>query len=92
MIYTDKLSVFKFWTDRFSCGEVTLVLDSPPHLSVLRAFFFQFNHFLDAYPTHHLIYAWKSTPGVVVLDKEMAQFYMKNMTTAVQRVKYVAGE
>ena len=31
-------------------------------------------------------------PGVVVLDKEMAQFYMKHMTTAVQRVEYVAGE
>ena len=31
-------------------------------------------------------------PGVVVLDKEMAQFYMKDMTTAVQRVEYVAGE
>ena len=31
-------------------------------------------------------------PGVVVLDKEMAQFYMKEMTTAVQRVEYVAGE
>ena len=46
----------------------------------------------DAYPTQHLIYAWKSMPGVVVLDKEMAQFYMKDMTTAVQRVAYVAGE
>ena len=46
---------------------------------------------LDAYPTQHLIYKWKSIPGVVVLDKEMAQFYMKKMTTAVQRVDYVAG-
>lgn len=46
----------------------------------------------DAYPTQHLIYAWTSMPGVVVLDKEMAQFYMKQMTTAVQRVEYVAGE
>jgi len=46
----------------------------------------------DAYPTQHLFYAWKSIPGVVVLDKEMAQFYMKQMTTAVQRVEYVAGE
>ena len=26
-----------------------------------------------------------------MLDKEMAQFYMKKMTTAVQRVDYVAG-
>lgn len=46
---------------------------------------------LDAYPTQHLIYEWKSDPGVVVLDKEMAQFYMKKMTTAIKRVDYVAG-
>ncbi|KAL9966150.1 hypothetical protein ACROYT_G024176 [Oculina patagonica] len=45
-----------------------------------------------AYPTQHLLYAWKSMPGVVVLDKEMAQFYMKDMTTAVKRVEFVAGE
>ncbi len=31
-------------------------------------------------------------PGVVVLDKEMAQFYMKDMTTAVKRVEFVAGK
>lgn len=51
-----------------------------------------FSQIVDAYPTQHLIYAWTSMPGVVVLDKEMAQFYMKEMTTAVQRVEYVAGE
>lgn len=45
-----------------------------------------------AYPTNHLIFTWKSNPGVIVLDKEMAQFYMTNMTTAEQRVQYVAGE
>lgn len=28
----------------------------------------------------------------MVLDKEMAQFFMKDMTTVVQRVQYVAGE
>ncbi|CAH3019133.1 unnamed protein product, partial [Porites evermanni] len=44
-----------------------------------------------AYPTQHLIYNWK-TPSVMVLDKEMAQFFMKDMTTDVQRVQYVAGE
>ncbi|XP_073235641.1 gamma-aminobutyric acid receptor subunit beta-like isoform X1 [Porites lutea] len=44
-----------------------------------------------AYPTQHLIYNWK-TPSVMVLDKEMAQFFMKDMTTEVQRVQYVAGE
>lgn len=41
---------------------------------------------------NHLIFTWKSNPGVIVLDKEMAQFYMTNMTTAEQRVQYVAGK
>ena len=47
--------------------------------------------FLDAYPTQHLIYNWK-TPSVMVLEKEMAQLFMKDVTTVVQRVQYVAGE
>ena len=47
--------------------------------------------FLDAYSTQHLVFKWKS-PSLVVLDKEMAQFYMSEMTTAVGRTQYVAGE
>ncbi|CAH3195522.1 unnamed protein product [Porites evermanni] len=42
--------------------------------------------FLDAYPTQHLVFKW------LVLDKEMAQFYMNEMSTAVGRTQYVAGE
>ena len=47
--------------------------------------------FLDAYPTQHLVFNWKA-PSLVVLDKEMAQFYMNEMSTAVGRTQYVAGE
>ena len=47
--------------------------------------------FLDAYPTQHLVFNWKS-PSLVVLDKEMAQFYMNEMSTTVGRTQYVAGE
>ena len=47
--------------------------------------------FLDANPTQHLVFNWKS-PSLVVLDKEMAQFYMNEMSTAVGRTQYVAGE
>ena len=46
--------------------------------------------FVDAYPTQHLVFNWKS-PSLVVLDKEMAQFYMNEVTTAVGRTQYVAG-
>ena len=47
--------------------------------------------FLDAYPTQHLVFNWKA-PSLVVLDKEMAQFYMNEVTTAVGRTQYVAGK
>ena len=47
--------------------------------------------FSDAYPTQHLVFNWKS-PSLVVLDKEMAQFYMNEMSTTVGRTQYVAGE
>ena len=43
--------------------------------------------FLDAYPTQHLIFNWKS-PSLVVLDKEMAQFYMNEMIT----ISYIYGK
>ena len=47
--------------------------------------------FVDAYPTQHLVFNWKS-PSLVVLDKEMAQFYMNEVTTAVGKTQYVAGK
>ena len=47
--------------------------------------------FLDAYPTQHLVFKWQS-PSLVVLDKEMAQFYMNEMSTTVGKTQYVAGE
>ena len=47
--------------------------------------------FVDAYPTQHLVFNWKSS-SLVVLDKEMAQFYMNEVTTAVGRTQYVAGK
>ena len=47
--------------------------------------------FVDAYPTQHLVFNWKS-PSLVGLDKEMAQFYMNEVTTAVGRTQNVAGK
>ncbi|CAH3140203.1 unnamed protein product [Porites lobata] len=44
-----------------------------------------------AYPTQHLVFKWQS-PSLVVLDKEMAQFYMNEMSTTVGRTQYVAGD
>ena len=47
----------------------------------------------DTYPCRHMWYKWFTQRGlpVKVLDREMAQFYMKALKTNSQNVSYVAG-
>ena len=45
----------------------------------------------DTYPSSHVLYMWTRDPPVVVLDKEMAQFYMKALSTTSRNLTYVAG-
>ena len=50
------------------------------------------SNFLDAYHSKHLKYHWIHDPGVIFMDKTMAQFKLMGFHTKGKEETFVAGK